>query len=138
MALGSAFIWTTYSLLTRQMPPFPTAAVGLFCLVSGALAFASHLLLEPRYAPSAIQWWLISALALGPIGAAFFLWDAAIKRGDAHAIGALSYLTPLGSTLPLLAAGYGKPTWNMAVAAALIVGGARLGSLPLRRSRSHS
>ncbi|HSW15581.1 MAG TPA: DMT family transporter, partial [Ramlibacter sp.] len=32
-ALGSAFIWATYSLLTRRVPAFPTAAVGLFGLV---------------------------------------------------------------------------------------------------------
>lgn len=34
-ALGSAFIWAAYSLLTRRVPHFPTAAIGLFGLVSG-------------------------------------------------------------------------------------------------------
>ncbi|MCX8114649.1 MAG: DMT family transporter, partial [Burkholderiaceae bacterium] len=103
LALGSALIWSTYSLLTRRVPPFPTAAVGLFCLVSGLLALGAHAALEPRYVPSAREWLLIGALALGPMGAAFFLWDAALKRGDARAIGALSFLTPLASTLLLIA-----------------------------------
>ncbi|HZV92712.1 MAG TPA: DMT family transporter, partial [Caldimonas sp.] len=36
-ALGSALIWALYSLLTRRVADFPTAAVGLFALVSGLL-----------------------------------------------------------------------------------------------------
>jgi drug/metabolite transporter (DMT)-like permease len=128
LALGSAFIWATYSLLTRRVPPFPTAAVGLFCLVSGVLALACHAWLEPRHAPSAAQWLLIAALAVGPMGAAFFLWDAALKRGDARAIGALSFVTPLASTLLLVATGQGTFTAVTALAAALIVGGAVLGT----------
>jgi len=128
LALGSALIWSTYSLLTRRVPPFPTAAVGLFCLVSGLLALGAHAALEPRYVPSAREWLLIGALALGPMGAAFFLWDAALKRGDARAIGALSFLTPLASTLLLIATGFGRFSWTTAIAAALIVGGAVLGS----------
>ncbi len=28
LALGSAFVWSSYSLLTRRLPHFPTAAVG--------------------------------------------------------------------------------------------------------------
>jgi drug/metabolite transporter (DMT)-like permease len=128
LAAGSAFIWATYSLGTRRVAAFPTAAVGLFCLVSGLLALGCHGLLEPGYRPSAPQWLLIGVLALGPMGAAFFLWDAALKRGDARAIGALSYLTPLGSTLVLVASGQGSLTALVVVAGVLIVGGAVLGS----------
>lgn len=128
LALGSAFVWSTYSLLTRRVDPFPTAAVGLFCLVSGLLALGAHAALESPYVPSAREWLLIALLALGPMGTAFFLWDAALKRGDARAIGALSFLTPLASTLLLIATGLGRFSWTIAVAAALIVGGAVLGS----------
>lgn len=128
LALGSAFIWATYSLLTRRVAPFPTAAVGLFCLLSGALALACHALLEAPYTPSGKQWLLIAVLAVGPMGAAFFLWDAALKRGDARAIGALSFLTPLASTLLLVLTGQGAFSAVTAIAAALIVGGAVLGT----------
>lgn len=133
LAAGSAFVWATYSLLTRRVAPFPTAAVGLFCLVSGALALAFHAVLEPRYTPSLAQWGMIGLLAVGPMGAAFFLWDAAMKRGDPRTIGALAYLTPLGSTLCLLAAGVGTLTPIVGVAALLIVGGAALGAARARR-----
>ena len=33
-ALGSAFIWASYSLLTQRGPLFPSAAIGLFGLVA--------------------------------------------------------------------------------------------------------
>jgi len=70
---------------------------------------------------------LIVATGLGPLGAAFYLWDAALKRGDARRIGILSYLTPLASTL-LLVATSGRPlTVWIAIAAILIVGAAIAG-----------
>jgi drug/metabolite transporter (DMT)-like permease len=128
LALGSACIWATYSLLTRRVAPFPTAAVGLFCLVSGVLALALSAAVETLVMPTPGQWGLIALLAAGPMGAAFFLWDAAMKRGDARAIGTLAYLTPLGSTLALMASGAGTLTAQTGLAAALIVGGAVLGA----------
>lgn len=128
LALGSALIWSTYSLLTRRVPPFSTAAVGLFCLVSGLLALGAHAALEPQYVPSTHEWLLTGALALGPMGAAFFPWDAALKRGDARSLGALSFLTPFASTLLPIATGLGAYSGSTAVAAALIVGDALPGS----------
>ena len=126
-AAGSAVIWATYSLGTRRVASFPTAAVGLFGLVSGALSLACHAAFEPSAALSARDMVLIAITGLGPLGAAFFLWDAALKRGDPRRIGILSYLTPLASTL-LLAATTGRPlTVWVAAAALLIVGAAVIG-----------
>ena len=130
LALGSAFVWATYSLATRRLAPFPTAAVGLFCLVSGVLALGVHAAIEPRFMPHAVQWLWIALLALGPMGAAFFLWDAALKKGDPRALGALAYLTPLGSTLALVASGAGELGAATFAAALLIVGGAVLAARP--------
>src|SRR5450830_1528431 len=45
-ALGSAFIWASYSLWTQRVAAFPTSAIGLFGLVSGVLSLACHALLE--------------------------------------------------------------------------------------------
>jgi drug/metabolite transporter (DMT)-like permease len=126
-AAASAFIWASYSLLTRRVAHFPTAAIGLFGLVSGVLALGCHVLLEPAVALSARDWLFIGAAGLGPLGAAFFLWDAALKRGDARRIGILSYLTPLASTLLLaLTTGRALTPW-VAGAALLIVGAAVIG-----------
>lgn len=123
-AAGSAFIWASYSLLTKRVTPFPTAAIGSFAMVSGLLSLACHLLLEPAVALSFQDAMLITLLGLGPLGGAFFLWDAALKRGDARHIGVLSFLTPLLSTLTLLAVRGESPSTSVALAAAMIIGAA--------------
>lgn len=122
----SAFVWASYSLASRRVPPFPTAAVGGFCLVSGLLAMACHLLFEPRVAISMADGLRLLVLGLGPMGAAFYLWDMAMKRSDPRRVGVLAYLTPLLSTL-LLQLYTGRPFGlHVAVAAAMIVGAALL------------
>lgn len=132
-ALASAFTWAGYSLLTRRVAHFPTAAIGLFGLVSGLLALACHALLEPPAALSARDAVLVALCGLGPLGAAFFFWDMALKRGDARQIGILSYITPLASTALLLAV-TGRPmSWSIALAAALILGAAVMGARAARQ-----
>ena len=127
-ALGSAFIWASYSLGTRRVPAFPTAAIGLFGLVSGLLSLLCHALLE---APATLQpqdWILVTVMGLGPLGAAFFLWDRALKLGDPRQIGILSYLTPLLSTALLMVVS-GRPfSPSIALAAVMIIGAAVLGT----------
>jgi drug/metabolite transporter (DMT)-like permease len=127
-ALGSAFIWASYSLGTRRVPAFPTAAIGLFGLVSGLLSLACHALLEPAAALSARDWMLVAVMGLGPLGAAFFLWDKALKGGDARHIGILSYITPLASTSLLVLVTGRAFTASTALAAALIIGAAVAGT----------
>ncbi len=127
-ALGSAFIWASYSLLTQRVAPFPTAAIGLFGLVSGVLSLLCHWALEPAVALSGRDWALIAVMGLGPLGAAFFLWDKALKLGDARQIGILSYLTPLGSTALLMLVSGRALSWSIGLAAAMIIGAAVLGT----------
>lgn len=127
-ALGSAFIWASYSLLTRRVPAFPTAAIGLFGLVSGLLSLACHWALEPAASLVASDWLLLATMGLGPLGAAFFLWDKALKLGDARQIGILSYLTPLGSTALLMLVSGRALSWSIGLAALLIIGAAVLGT----------
>jgi drug/metabolite transporter (DMT)-like permease len=128
LALVSAFVWASYSLLSQRVPPFPTAAIGLFGLVSGLLSLACHALLEAPTQLNATDVLLLVALGLGPLGGAFYLWDAALKRGDARQIGVLSFLTPLLSTLALLWMRSEVPNASVVAAAGLIVGAAVLGS----------
>jgi drug/metabolite transporter (DMT)-like permease len=126
-ALASALIWSTYSLMTRRFAHFPTAYVSWFCLASGVASLACHILFEPRYWPRGDEWLYLVALGLGPMGAAFFLWDRALKRGDPRVIGNLAYLTPLLSTLALVAFTGATLTPLSFVAMALILAGAWLG-----------
>jgi drug/metabolite transporter (DMT)-like permease len=127
-ALASAFIWASYSLLTKRVEPFPTAAIGLFGLVSGVLSLLCHWALEPAVALSGRDAALIALMGLGPLGAAFFLWDKALKLGDARQIGILSYLTPLGSTALLMLVSGRALSWSIGLAAAMIIGAAALGT----------
>ena len=132
LALVSALIWTNYSLQTKRLAwkgqGFSTAAIGLFGLISGALSYACHLLLEPAVSLTPRDGVLLVVMGLGPLGAAFFLWDKALKLGDARHIGILSYLTPLLSTVMLMIVTHRAVTWNVALAAALIVGAAVMGT----------
>ncbi len=131
-ALGSAFIWASYSLMSKRLAyegrGFPTAAIGLFGLVSGALSLLCHVLLEPSTTISHNDWVLLVLMGLGPLGLAFYVWDAALKRGDARQIGILSYITPLASTVLLLIFTGRHFDWHIALATALILGAAVLGS----------
>ena len=132
LAAVAAFIWASYSLMGKRMSlagcGFPTAAIGLFGLVSGVLSLLCHALLEVPTQLSTRDWLLMVLMGLGPLGAAFFLWDAALKNGDARNIGILSYITPLASTVLLLVV-TGRPlTWGIGLATVLILGAAVLGS----------
>jgi drug/metabolite transporter (DMT)-like permease len=127
-ALAAAFIWSTYSLMTRRVAPFSTAAIGLFGLVSGVLALGCHVLFEPAAQLSGGDWLRIVIAGLGPLGAAFFLWDKALKLGDPRQIGILSYITPCASTLLLMLVTGRMPTWSIAASAALIIGAAFVGT----------
>jgi len=117
----------TYSLMTQRVAAFHTAAIGYFGFVSGILALLCHFLLEVPVALSLSDAGLLTWMGLGPLGLAFYLWDAALKNGNAQQIGLLSFLTPLCSTLLLLIDRQEALTSLVAWAGVLIVGGAWLG-----------
>ncbi len=123
-ALAAAVIWATYSLATTKVPSFPTPAIGLFALVSGVLAIGAHFLFEPAASISTADWLLLLVLGVGPLGGAFYLWDAALKIGDPRRIGLLAFLTPLLSTVLLVLVSGNPFSWQLIISAALIIGGA--------------
>jgi drug/metabolite transporter (DMT)-like permease len=104
----------------------PTEALAGFCLASALLAGLAHLLFESPVAPDAVQWLAVLLLGAGPLGAAFFLWDAGMKRGDPRLLGTLAYAVPVASTLLLVLMGEGALTWRVALAALLVAGGGLL------------
>ena len=135
-ALAAALIWATYSLATTKVPSFPTPAIGLFALVSGVLAIGAHFLFEPAASISTADWLLLLVLGVGPLGGAFYLWDAALKIGDPRRIGLLAFLTPLLSTALLLVVSGDSLSWQLLLATALVVGGALLGPRTARESKT--
>lgn len=122
-AVGCAFVWALYSVCAKRLAAVPTEAVAGFCAASAILALVAHLALEPTVVPSARQLLAAVLLGAGPVGAAFFLWDAGMKRGDPRLLGTLAYAVPVASTLLLVAAGEGAFTPALLAALALVAGG---------------
>ena len=99
-----------YSVLSRRFGEVPTDAVAGFCLATCAPEPVCHLLSRPRCGrETSTQWLALAALGIGPVGAAFYVWDIGMKRGDIRFLGVASYATPVLSTLLLVAAGYAEP-----------------------------
>lgn len=126
-ALGAAVTWAGYSVLSRRIAEVPSDSVGGFMAATALLAFAVHETFETTVWPQdTLAWGAVVLLGLGPLGAAFFLWDRGVKRGDIRVLGAASYAAPLISTLLLVAFGRGEANWRVGAALVLIVGGAVL------------
>jgi drug/metabolite transporter (DMT)-like permease len=141
LAAGAALVWSSYSLLTKRLPPFPSSAVGSFCFFSGLLSLSTYLL-APGPSSSLIRlsaqdWIYLIILGLGPMGLAFFTWDMALKRGDPRIIGSLTYLTPLLSTINLIVLGGRIMSVVSVLAMVLIIVGAVIGSLDLFRGKGN-
>ncbi|MEL7213643.1 MAG: EamA family transporter [Pseudomonadota bacterium] len=127
LALLCALTWSGYSVISRRLGKTPTETVAVFCIATAVLSGMAHIALEPTIWPdSATSWLSVAALGLGPVGLAFYVWDIGVKRGNIQLLGVASYAAPLLSTLILVLAGVAEPTLSLALAAALITGGAIL------------
>jgi drug/metabolite transporter (DMT)-like permease len=132
--VGAALVWAVYSLMSKKLAPFPTSNVGIYCLISGFFSLLLFFLISGKISLpdiTASDWTYLLLLGLGPMGAAFFAWDASLKRGDPRVIGALAYLTPLFSTLVLNFVGGYSITSVTVLAMVLIIAGALIGSKEL-------
>ena len=123
-AFVAAFVWSTYSVLSRRFADVPSDAVIGFCLATALLAAASHLMFEKTIWPSnAVQWLAVVGLGLGPVGLAFYVWDVGVKQGDIRVLGAASYAAPILSTFLLVVYGFAEATPTLLIAAFLIACG---------------
>jgi len=135
-AFVAAFVWATYSVLSRRLKSVPTDAVAGFCAATALLAALVHALAETTVWPdTALQWLAIVGLGVGPVGAAFYTWDIGMKHGDIRVLGAASYATPLLSTAFLILAGFAKASANIVIAAILIAGGGLIAARDMLRLR---
>ncbi len=125
LAAAAAVVWAAYSLASRRLGEVPSLTVSGFAVGTGLLATVAHLLFETTVWPAdAGQWAATVALAAGPAGLAYPLWDRAMKHGDLRTLTAASYLTPVASTALLLAFGYAAPAGSLIAACTLVVLGA--------------
>lgn len=130
-AMVCSILWSGYSVLNRRYRGVPVEAVCGFCAGAALLGFITHGVTEIWVMPDTGQWFAILGLGLGPVGAAFFVWDYGTKHGDIQVLGVASYGAPLLSTILLI--GFGKADASPAVIAGclLIVGGALLASIKM-------
>lgn len=131
LAVAAAFVWSSYSVLSRRFGSVPTDSIGGFCAGTAVLAFLVHLAFETWRWPQGWQWLIVLWTGLGPVGSAFYLWDHGVKHGDIRALGAMSYAIPLMSTLLLIAFGRAEASVTLGLSCLLIVGGAVLAARDL-------
>jgi drug/metabolite transporter (DMT)-like permease len=91
LALGCAFVWSSYSVASRLLAAVPSESLAAPSLITAALAGLCSLSFETWTAPAG---WIASAalvgLGLGPMGAAFLFWDVGMKKGNVPLLGVLS------------------------------------------------
>src|SRR5204862_7655300 len=82
LALGCAFAWSLYSVLSRRFGETPTDAIASFCVAAAVLALLCHLLFEATAWPATpLAWLAVLALGVGPTGGAFYLGEHVVKPG---------------------------------------------------------
>jgi drug/metabolite transporter (DMT)-like permease len=103
----------------------PSESLALPCLVTAMLALGCNALLEGWTAPPDANAWLaLLMLGVGPVGAAFLLWDMGMKHGHIATLGVLAYASPIISTLLLVLLGLAQPTLSLAAACLMMVAAA--------------
>lgn len=122
LAFGCALLWSSYSVASRLFAGVPSESIAPACLATAGLGLACTLVLEtPVRPPDLVSWGALIALGLGPVGAAFLLWDIGMKKGNVPLLGVLSYASPILSTVLLVALGLAQASWSLAVACGLML-----------------
>jgi drug/metabolite transporter (DMT)-like permease len=99
LALLSAFAWAAYSVLGKRYNSISSLSVGAFSLAAGVACLALQFATGDWPTLPTQDWLVLSYMGLGPMGAAFYLWDFAMKKGSTGITTALSYATPVLSTI---------------------------------------
>lgn len=127
LALGCALVWSSYSVGLRLLASVPSESIAVSCLATAVLALACSLAFEQWTMPAGQTAWLaLLGLGIGPVGAAFLLWDAGMKHGNVPLLGVLSYASPIISTGLLIWLGLAEATWALGAACAMMVAAAGL------------
>jgi drug/metabolite transporter (DMT)-like permease len=131
LALGCAFVWSSYSVASRLLAAVPSEAIAVPCLVTAVLAGLCSFAFEQwTTPPDVVSWAALVGLGLGPLGAAFLLWDIGMKQGNVPLLGVLSYAALILSTALLVSLGLAEATWSLAIACVLMVAAAVIATRP--------
>jgi drug/metabolite transporter (DMT)-like permease len=131
LAFGCAFVWSSYSVASRLLAAVPSESLAAPSLVTAALAFICSSLFEQwTTPPGAVSWIALLGLGIGPLGAAFLLWDIGMKRGNVPLLGVLSYAGLILSTGLLVLLGLAEATWELGVACIMMIIAAAVATRP--------
>jgi drug/metabolite transporter (DMT)-like permease len=131
-AAAAALIWSSYSVALRAYADVPTVAVTGIAAIAAVIAAIVSLAFETWVWPAnSAEWFALVLQGCGPVGAAFYFWDRAMKRGHLRFVGIAAYATPLLSTLVLVASDLAVASPRLWVAAMLVTFGATLGGAEL-------
>lgn len=136
LAFMAALMWPIYSIVKKKMKPTSLYSVGGFCLGAGIFCLITHALIEPHVVLQMRDAGILILMGVGPFGIAFYAWDKALSKGDTRVIGALSYLTPVLSTIGLVLFAGQSLNFASSVAMVLIIGGASSGLLDFLPSKT--
>lgn len=99
LALLSAFAWAAYSVLGKCYGNISSSSVGAFSLPAGLACLAMYYASGNTPALTAQNWTVLVYMGLGPMGIAFYLWDFGMKKANTSITTAMSYATPVLSTV---------------------------------------
>ena len=136
LAFLAALCFALYSALRARVSEGPADAAGAASGIAALLALGLHLGFGSTE-PLSVDGDAILAMALiglGPMGLANALWDHGVRFGDGRVLSTLAYLTPVLSTLLLIALGLAVMTAEVVVGGALILAGIALSAAGARKS----
>ena len=121
LAFACALVWSSYSVASRLFAAVPSDSIAVPCLITAVLAAIASGLFETWVWPTGAAWLALIGLGIGPVGAAFLLWDVGMKGGDVSLLGVLSYAAPILSTALLVILRLAEPSLQLGLACALMV-----------------
>ena len=122
LAFGCALVWSSYSVASRLFAAVPSDSIAIPCLITAGLAALASHTFETWVSPAdGLAWLALIGLGVGPVGAAFLLWDVGMKGGDVSLLGVLAYAAPILSTALLVVLGLAAPSIQLGLACALMV-----------------
>ncbi len=130
-ALTAGCCWALYSWLCQNTPVTLTPFMPTIFMIAAMVAAVMGVVLEPEAAAFPYKGIAAgAALGLGPYGIAMVAWDVAIRNGPIGLVGSLAYGVPVLAAFFLVVAGFATPSWQLPVAALLVV----LGSVVARKA----
>lgn len=128
LAFASAFIWSTYTIISRYYNDTPVEMVGLCCGVGAVLSLIMHLTFESWVQPSLYDGSMIVLLGLSS-GIAYTLWTYGTQKGNIKLLSILAYFTPILSMSLLVLCDKEPMSIALVVACVLVISGVAVGSM---------